>query len=59
MRKGKRGQYMLEFKLEAVRLVESGQRIVEAAQFWAYRADVIELGEEASLRQAEGGMPAL
>ena len=32
MRKGKRGRYTLEFKLEAVRLVESGQGIAEAAR---------------------------
>ena len=32
MRKGKRGRYTLEFKLEAVRLVESGQSIAEAAR---------------------------
>jgi transposase-like protein len=32
MRNGKRGRYTLEFKLEAVRLVESGQSsIAEAA----------------------------
>ena len=32
MRNGKRGRYTLEFKLEAVRLVESGQSIAEAAR---------------------------
>ena len=32
MRNGKRGRYTLEFKLEAVRLVESGQRIAEASR---------------------------
>jgi transposase len=32
MRNGKRGRYTLEFKLEAVRLVESGQNIAEAAR---------------------------
>ena len=31
MRNGKRGRYTLEFKQEAVRLVESGQRIAVAA----------------------------
>jgi transposase len=29
---GKRGRYTLEFKLEAVRLVESGQSIAEASR---------------------------
>ena len=32
MRNGKRGRYTLEFKLEAVRLVESGQGIAEASR---------------------------
>lgn len=32
MRNGKRGRYTLEFKGEAVRLVESGQSITEAAR---------------------------
>jgi hypothetical protein len=32
MRNGKRGRYTVEFKLEAVRLVESGQSIGEAAR---------------------------
>jgi transposase len=32
MRNGKRGRYSLEFKLEAVRLVELGQSIAEAAR---------------------------
>ena len=32
MRSGKRGRYTLEFKLEAVRLVESGQSIAEASR---------------------------
>ncbi len=32
MRNGKRGRFTLEFKLEAVRLVESGQSIAEAAR---------------------------
>ncbi len=32
MRNGKRGRYTLEFKLEAVRLVESGQSIAAAAR---------------------------
>ena len=32
MRNGKRGRYTLEFKQEAVRLVESGQSIAEAAR---------------------------
>jgi|SRR6516165_430932 transposase len=32
MRNGKRGRYTLEFKLEAVRLVESGQSIAEAGR---------------------------
>jgi transposase len=32
MRKGKRGRYTLEFKQEAVRLVESGLSIAEAAR---------------------------
>src|SRR5271163_5178317 len=32
MRNGKRGRYTLEFKLEGVRLVESGQSIAEAAR---------------------------
>ena len=32
MRNGKRGRYTLEFKLEAVGLVESGQSIAEAAR---------------------------
>lgn len=32
MRNGKRGRYTLEFKLEAVRLVESGQSIAEASR---------------------------
>jgi len=32
MRNGKRGRYTLEFKLEAVRLVESGQNIAGAAR---------------------------
>ena len=32
MRNGKRGRYTLEFKQEAVRLVESGQRVAEAAR---------------------------
>jgi transposase len=31
LRNGKRGRYTLEFKQEAVRLVESGQSIAEAA----------------------------
>ena len=32
MRNGKRGRYTLEFKQEAVRLVESGQSVAEAAR---------------------------
>ena len=32
MRNGKRGRYTLEFKQEAVRLVESGQSIAAAAR---------------------------
>ena len=32
MRNGKRGRYTLEFKLEGVRLVESGQSIAEAGR---------------------------
>jgi transposase len=32
LRNGKRGRYTLEFKLEAVRLVESGQGIAEASR---------------------------
>jgi transposase len=32
MRNGKRGKYTLEFKQEAVRLVESGQSIARAAR---------------------------
>ena len=32
MRNGKRGRYTLEFKLEAVRLVESGQTLAAAAR---------------------------
>jgi transposase len=32
MRNRKRGRYTLEFKLEAVRLVESGQSMAEAAR---------------------------
>jgi transposase len=32
MRNGKRGRYTLEFKQEAVRLVESGQTLVAAAR---------------------------
>ena len=32
MRNGKRGRYTLEFKVEAVRLVESGQSIAEASR---------------------------
>ena len=32
MRDGKRARYTLEFKQEAVRLVESGQSIAEAAR---------------------------
>ena len=32
MRNGKRGRYTLEFKLEAIRLVESGQSIAEASR---------------------------
>ena len=32
MRNGKRGRYTLEFKQEAVRLVESGQTLAEAAR---------------------------
>ena len=32
MRNGKRGRYTLELKGEAVRLVESGQSIAEAAR---------------------------
>jgi transposase len=56
MRNGKRGGYTLEFKLETVRLVESGQSIAErSAQHGCCRADVIELGQGASRGQAEGG----
>jgi len=32
MRNGKRGRYSLEFEQEAVRLVESGQSVAEAAR---------------------------
>ena len=32
MRNGKRGRYTLEFKLEALRLVESGQSIAESSR---------------------------
>jgi transposase len=32
MRNGKRGRFTLEFKLEAVRLVESGQTVAAAAR---------------------------
>ena len=32
MRNGKRGRYTLEFKQEAVRLVESGQTLAEASR---------------------------
>ena len=38
MSNGKRGRYTLEFKQEAVRLVESGQSIAEAAR----RLEVVE-----------------
>jgi len=56
-----RKAYTLEFKQEAVRLVESGQRVSEAAQPRDCGTDVGELGEGASGRQAarlnqEGGV---
>ena len=38
MSNGKRGRYTLEFKQEAVRLVESGQSMAEAAR----RLEVVE-----------------
>ena len=56
MRNGKRGRYTLEFKLEAVRLVESGQSIAEAARsLGCCRADAFELGQGASRGEVEGG----
>lgn len=53
MGNGMRGRYTLEFKQEAVRLVESGQSIAEAARSLGIMdADTAELGEGASCRKA-------
>ena len=56
MRNGKRGGYRLEFKQEAVRVVESGQSLAEAARSsGSGGTDAVELGEGASGRAAERG----
>ena len=49
MRNGKRGRYTLEFKLEAVRLVESGQTMAAAARsLGVVEQTLSQLGEVAS-----------
>ena len=56
MRNGKRGRYTLEFKQEAVRLVESGQSIAEAARsLGVVEQTLVELGQGASRGEVEGG----
>ena len=48
-----RPRYTLEFKQEAVLLVESGQNLVAASRiFGPSRADVVQLGQDPSRRQA-------
>ena len=56
MKNGKRGRYTLEFKLEAVRLLESGQSIAEAAcSLGVVEQTLFELGEGEPCGEAEGG----
>jgi hypothetical protein len=56
MRNGKRGRYALEFKQEAVRLVESGQSVASAAgNLRSGGADLVQLGEGTSCRNVAGG----
>ena len=54
MRNGKRGRYTLEFKQEAVRLVESGEHRGSGTEPGDRGADAVELGEGASDREARG-----
>jgi transposase len=56
MRNGKRGRYTLEFKQEAVRLVESGQSIAEAARSLGVVEQTLSNWVKAQAgRQVEGG----
>jgi putative transposase len=52
MTKSKRGRYTLEFKQEAVRLVEPGQS--QAAEPWSGGADLGQLCQGTSRRNLEG-----
>ena len=54
MTKAKRGRYTLEFKQEAVRLVESGQSQAACTQPRSGGADVVQLGERASSWELRG-----
>ncbi len=47
MRNGKRGRYTREFKLETVRLVESGQTVAAAARSLGVVEQAGQLGEVA------------
>src|SRR4051812_12068763 len=56
MRNGRRGRYTLEFKLEGVRLVESGQSIAEAARsLGVIEQTLANWGQGASRGDVEGG----
>jgi transposase len=58
LRNGKRGRYTLEFKLEAVRLVESGQSIAEASRSLGVveqtLANWVKLSRTGKLKEAVG-----
>ena len=55
MTKATRAQYTLEFKQEAVRLVESGQSIAAAARsLGVVEQTLVQLGQGAAGRTAEG-----
>ena len=55
MTKSKRGRYTLEFKQEAVRLVESGQIALGGEDLGRGGADDGQLDQSASRRQLAGG----
>ena len=59
MRNGKRGRYTLEFKQEAVRLVESGQSMAAAARsLGVVEQTLVELDQGSSCREVEGASRA-
>jgi transposase len=58
LRNGKRGRYTLEFKLEAVRVVESGQSIAEASRSLGFveqtLANWVKLNRAGKLKEVVG-----